>query len=123
MAQPTMIAAATMPRPYPLKENLPIHTASATAMNNRANGLAAIHSNNDFMSASWFGTANYRSDGEDFFPRLPRDSGLSSFNPSEASKPWISFTSSLRMNTMVSASITCPGTMIGNPGGYGMTKF
>ncbi len=27
------------------------------------------------------------------------------------------------MNPMVSASITCPGTMIGKPGGYGMTKL
>ena len=26
------------------------------------------------------------------------------------------------MNSMVSAAITCPGTMIGNPGGYGITK-
>ena len=40
-----------------------------------------------------------------------------------ASGDRISFTSSLRMNVMISRLITCPGTMIGKPGGYGITKW
>ena len=57
-----------------------------------------------------------------FFNESTND-GFRSFNPSDALKPWISFTSSLRMNSSVSALMTWPGTMMGKPGGYGMTKF
>src|SRR5215472_7896057 len=52
-----------------------------------------------------------------------RYDGFSNLSPSVALKPWISLTSSLRMNSIVSALITCPGTMMGKPGGYGITKF
>ena len=44
-------------------------------------------------------------------------SAFSSFSPLAFSKPWISFTSSLRMKSIVSCVSTWPGTMIGKPGG------
>jgi hypothetical protein len=44
-------------------------------------------------------------------------SGRISFRPLARSKPWISFTSSLRMKSIVSFVMTWPGTMIGKPGG------
>ena len=43
--------------------------------------------------------------------------------PSSGRKPWISRTSSAAMNSRISALITCPGTRIGKPGGYGITKI